>query len=208
MMIQSTILGRPRSAPELVYSQGTNYNTTQPFTVTIGQAPRPGSLMVLSVGTNQARTFVYPAGWIQVLQTGIATGSLEFAYKIAAAGESTSVNITWGAGTTVGQVYYLEIAGGTTELSYGGTGINQGAATTHAYGSHNITRGIFAIEQIRCQVGVAASSVNDSYTIIGTGGVHSVAWKRYINAQDAVNMTWTCAGSTTAELGIMGFRGI
>lgn len=210
MMTQSTILGRARWPPELVYSQGTNYNTTQPFTVTIGQAPIAGSLMVLCVGTNQARTFSYPAGWTQVLQSGIATGSLEFAYKFAVSGESTSVNITWGAGTTVGQVYYLEIAGQFVPptLQYGGTGVSQGSATTHAYGSHNIPRGTFAIEQIRCAIGVAVSSVNDSYTLITTGGVHSVAYKRYINAQDAVNMTWTCSGATIAELGIMGFIGI
>lgn len=208
MMTQSLILGRPRSAPELVYSQGTNYNTTQPITVTIGQAPRPGSLMVLCVGTNQARTFSYPAGWTQVLQTGIATGSLEFAYKRAVVGESTSVNITWGAGTTVGQVYYLELAGANGELPYGGTGVSHSAASTHQFGSHNIQRGVFAIEQIRCAVGTAASSVNDSYTNIGTGGVHAVAYKRYQNAQDAVNMTWTLTGSATAELGIMGFYGL
>lgn len=198
-------------APTLAYSQGTDYNKTTPLNVSI-PSPAVGNLMVLSVGTNQSRVFTYPAGWTQVLFTGLPSGSLEYAYKFAAAGEPTTINVSWGGGgTTTGQVYYLEIAGArqlNTQAYGGGASTNTASSTTHQYGSHNIPNGVFAIESVRFAIGTAPTAINSGYTRVQTGGVHTVAYQGYPVATAGVNATWTVSPASTGILGIMGFYGL
>lgn len=211
-LLRHNSLGGTKIAPTLAYSQGTNYNKTTPLNVSI-PTPTAGNLMVLTVGTNQARTFTYPAGWNQVIFSGGPSGSLEYAWKFAAAGEPTTINISWGGGgTTVGQVYYLELNGvgqvGVVQAYGGGASTNTSSSTTHQYGSHNIPVGVFAIEVARFAIGTSPTGVNSGYTLISTGGVHSVAYNRYNVPTAGVNMTWTVTPASTGVLGIMGFYGV
>lgn len=79
-----------------------SYGQTSSIYATLSSGPTAGNLLVAIVGNWDARTVTAPAGWTTALNEGNNAPGLSVFYKIAGAGESSTVTVSLSSSTYVG----------------------------------------------------------------------------------------------------------
>lgn len=102
------LLGLRFHSPVFVREQDTGGLSATTYSMTLSVTPVEGNLMVLALGGAQTRSYSSGlTGW--GLVTGGSSGTTLIAYKVAGAGESTSISVTW-SGNLQGSMQYYEFS--------------------------------------------------------------------------------------------------
>jgi hypothetical protein len=187
----------------LVQSKQATTTTTTTVEATFDSAPTQNNLMVGTVSSNDG-SFTNPSGWSTAIENYNVTDDdiQRIIYKVAGAGESSTVQCTAFAGNTkhlgisewsgivtaspLDLTASSAVTAGVTSISSGTTGtINSG---------NELAVAVFAI-----RADTSAESVNNSFTVLNTGnGTFSdfSAYRIYAS-QTTVETTgsWTTAGT-------------
>jgi hypothetical protein len=198
------LLTEAQLTPVFVQSKKTDYSSSTSFSFTITTTPVEGNLMIICVGGSQARTATFPGGWTTVVLTSAST-TLVTGYKLAGAGETTSVTITFNLALQ-GSIVYHEFSNADPNVIVNTTGVDFSAATSASLGNYNVTQPSVYLQPIGFGATSSGTSVNNGYTLIGTGFRHGAAYKIYSGPAAAENTTYSFA-SANGSLAMIAFRG-
>lgn len=186
-------------SPVLITGQLNPFSTTTPIAISLAGTPREGALMIVVMGSNQNRDYTI-SGWTHAFNGASIGGNMHVFWKIAGAGESSTVNVGWtGGGTGQGCTIYYEFAGGAGVLA--STVVSTTTATTHQWGAHDVKAGVVEIQLNHKGDGAQTWAINDGYAIGTSGGARTnAAIKTYEFQVSGVNPTWTYSTTAVANM--------